>query len=204
MKSRILALDISTKTGWAIIDVEDGEFTIFQSGTLKKEEEFKLGTYPVNYLYWARECFGHIKVLLDTYQPDELAIEETSKGSKNGMSQKILEFIHSEFAQYFEEMDNGGKRYPRRYFLTEEWRRICGCVMNKAEKKQNAEVRKQKAKGIKVCKNKEGKRIGLVGKKHVNVRIANEVYGLDLILKDEDQADALLLAHALYIEKFKK
>lgn len=201
MKSRILALDMSTKTGWAVVDVEGGKFTLIDCGTLTKEAEPK-GRYPVNYLDWSGKCFDHIEEVVEQFKPDEYVIEETAKGSKNNMSQKIVEFVHYELALFFRDVD--GDKSPRTYYLTEEWRRIVGCVMNDQEKKQNAEVRKQRKKKIKVCKDVDGKRIGLIGKKHVNVRRANEVYGLDLILKDEDRADALLLAYALYLEKYRK
>ena len=198
MISRILALDMSTKTGFAVIDVDGDSFTLVDSGTLDKVSEPE-GRYPENYLDWSRDCIGQIIGIFYKYNPDELVIEETAKGSKNNMSQKIVEFIHYELALCFYD---GGLMHnmPRRFFLTEEWRRIVGCRMNDAEKKQNAEVRKQRSKGIKVCKDKDGKRIGKVGKKHVNVRRANEIYNLDLRLKDEDRADALLLAHALFLE----
>jgi hypothetical protein len=200
--SRVLALDMSTKTGWAVVDMDKNGFKLQEAGTLPKESEPE-GNYPVNYIDWSRKCVKHIVSLISKYEPDEFVIEETAKGSKNNMSQKIVEFIHYEMAYLFEQYDNINKIYNRTYFLTEEWRRICDCKMNDKEKKQNAEVRKQRKKGIKVCKDKEGKRIGLIGKKHVNVRVANEVYGLDLMLKDEDRADALLLAHALYLTKYK-
>jgi len=201
MKSRILALDMSTKTGYAVLDVDDSGFVLVETGTLEKESEPE-GQYPENYLVWSGRCIQKIIDIYNKFEPDELVIEETAKGSKNNMSQKIVEFIHYELALCFE---IGGIMWnkPRRFFLTEEWRRICLCLMNKEEKKQNAEVRKQRKKGIKVCKDKEGKRIGLIGKKHVNVRRANEVFNLELILKDEDTADALLLAYALYVEKYK-
>jgi len=203
--SRVLALDVSTKTGYAVVDMSKKSFKLITSGTLPKESEpsTKEYQYPVNYLIWAGICMKHMVELFRKYNPDEFVIEETAKGSKNNMSQKIVEFIHYEIADAFT-MDGWFGNLPRTYYLTEEWRRICGCKMNNIEKKQNAEVRKQKKKGIKVAKNKEGKRIGIIGKKHVNVRRANEVYGLDLILKDEDRADALLLAYALYLEKYKK
>lgn len=200
MKSRILALDMSTKTGWAVVDIKNGEFELIDCGTLPKESEPE-GDYPINYLEWSSKCFKHIEKIINKFKPDEFAIEETAKGSKNNMSQKIVEFIHFELALWFRDVDNNKR--PRTYFLTEEWRRICKCVMSKNEKKQNAEVRKQRKKNIKVCKDKNGKRIGIIGKKHVNVRRANEVYGLGLILKDEDRADALLLAHALFLTKYK-
>lgn len=201
MKTRILALDMSTKTGYAVVDIEGDSFKLIADGTLEKESEPE-GDYPINYLEWSGKSFNHIEKIIEKYNPDEFVIEETAKGSKNNMSQKIVEFIHFELALYFRDVDNNKR--PRTYYLTEEWRRIVGCKMNDAEKKQNAEVRKQRKKGIKVCKDQDGKRIGIVTKKHVNVRRANEVYSLDLILKDEDRADALLLAHALFLEKIKK
>lgn len=192
---------MSTKTGWAVIDVENKKFTLIDCGTLPKESEPE-GDYPVNYLDWSGKCIEHIKEVFLKFKPDELVVEETAKGSKNNMSQKIVEFVHYELAM---ELQSGEMRgIPRTFYLTEEWRRIVGCKMNDEEKKQNAEVRKQRKKKITVCKDKDGKRIGLIGKKHVNVRRANEVYGLDLILKDEDRADALLLAHALFLEKYSK
>lgn len=204
--SRVLALDMSTKTGWAVVDIYSDKFELIDAGTLPKEAEPSREEYPypVNYLIWSGICMKHIVDLYRKYQPDEFVIEETAKGSKNNMSQKIVEFIHYELAEAFT-VDGWFGDKPRTYFLTEEWRRICGCKMNDAEKKQNAEVRKYKKKHkTKIAYNKEGKRIGLIGKKHVNVRRANEVYGLELILKDEDRADALLLAHALYLEKYSK
>jgi len=192
---------MSTKTGWAVVDMQKGSFSLIDCGTLQKESEPE-GEYPINYLEWSSKCFTHIEEIIDKYAPDEFVIEETAKGSKNNMSQKIVEFVHYELALYFRDIDKINS--PKRYYLTEEWRRIVGCKMNDEEKKQNAEVRKQRKKKIKVCKDKDGKRIGLIGKKHVNVRRANEVYKLDLILKDEDKADALLLAHALYLEKYQQ
>jgi hypothetical protein len=201
---RILALDISTKTGYAVVDMDENGFKLIDSGTLEKLSEPEQPDYPVNYLHWARACFANMESIISCYCPDEFVIEETAKGSKNNMSQKIVEFIHAELALFFEKTDINGKEYPRTYFLTEEWRRICGCKMSDSEKKQNIEVRKQRKKGTKVAKNKESKRIGIIGKKHVNVRRANEVFKLDLLLKDEDRADALLLAYAYYLNKHNK
>lgn len=191
---------MSTKTGYAVVEMDENGFELIDAGTLDKLSEPNSPDYPVNFVHWSRDCFKLIDDLIKKHCPDEFVIEETAKGSKNNMSQKIVEFIHYELALFFEKYSMS----KRTYFLTEEWRRICGCKMNDAEKKQNAEVRKQKKKGIKVAKDKEGKRIGIIGKKHVNVRRANEVYGTDLILKDEDRADAMLLAHALYLTKYKK
>lgn len=200
---RILSLDMSTKTGYAVVDFDKKGFKLIDANTLEKISEPDTAEYPINYLHWSRQCINRIATLFYKYKPDYVVVEETAKGSKNNMSQKIVEFIHYELATFFEREEANNREYPKTYYLTEEWRRICKCVMNNFEKKQNAEVRKQRKKGVKVCKDIEGKRIGIVGKKHVNVRRANEVYGLDLILKDEDRADALLLAHAFYLEYLK-
>lgn len=198
---RILALDISTKTGYACVSMGKNAFQLIDAGTLEKKPNLyeKVYKHPVDYAFWSNSCAIEILHLIEKWQPNHIVIEQTSKGSKNALSQKIIEFIHCRLADYFVNHD-----YPRTYYLTEEWRRICNCKMTDSEKKQNAEVRKQRKKGKKVCKNEDEKRIGIVGKKHVNVRRANEVYGLNLLLKDEDRADALLLAHAYYLENFKK
>ena len=130
----ILALDMSTKTGWAVIEVENGDFTLVDCGTLTKESEPK-GEYPINYLEWSRKCFTHIYDLFRLFDPDEIVVEETAKGSKNNMSQKIVEFVHYELALHLEDSKKHGKNYKPTYYLTEEWRRMCGCKMNNEEKK---------------------------------------------------------------------
>ncbi len=198
MKSeRILALDISTKTGWSLAEItgDDQRFYLICAGTLAKRDQ-PHDNYPKNYLDWAIKCASDIEGLIVAHKPDRLIIEETSKGSKNNFSQKILEFIHCFVAMYVAKT-----KIPTTYYRSGEWCKLCNCVMNDEEKRQNASVRKQRKKGVKVAKNTEGKRIGIVGKKHVNVRRANEIFNKELKLKDEDQADSLLLGYAYYLEQ---
>lgn len=198
---KVLALDISTKTGWAFLDLSKEKVSLIDNGTLFQDESTSRDgslEYPEDYIEWAKACSRKIIGLIEKFKPEHLVIEETSKGSKNNFSQKILEFIHYIVGKYIVKNNIG-----RTYYMTEQWRRICSCVMSKEEKKQNLEVRKQRKKKIKVAKNKEGKRIGLITKKHVNVRRANEVFELNLILKDEDMADALLLGYAYYLKNVK-
>lgn len=190
---RLLALDLSTKTGWAVMDVIDGGFNLVKSGTLPKLEKPD-HPYPMDYAIWAQNCFDSIFALIKEYKPDELVIEETSKGSKNNYSQKILEFIHYLMAVYISACG-----IKATYYMTGQWRGICGCKLTLEEKKRNKVVKTSHSEGTKVVKNAEGKRIGKIGKKHVNVRRANEIFDLDLVRKDEDRADALLLAYAHYI-----
>lgn len=197
---KILCLDISSKTGFALLwtDRKDpGKFKILESGTLPKET-MPTGSYPKSMLDWASASAGHIINKFETCKPDVVVIEETSKGSKNAMSQKVLEYTHFIVASYLVDKNIEDLHY----LLTGEWLVLTGCSMTKEEKKRNKVVKKQHDQGIKVAKNSEGKRIGKISKKHVNIRRANEIFSLNLIKKDEDQADALLLGVAYLKKKY--
>ena len=205
---RILALDVSTKTGWAAADITATSIKLLDYGTLEQIHQPD-GGYPSNYVIWAHLIFTEIDRLIDKYDPLVLVIEETSKGSKNAMSQKILEFTHFLLASYIKE-----SAIKSVYIMTEVWRRELGCVMNDKEKAKNKEVREYKKKFEKkngkkttIAYDINGKRIGLTGKKHVNVRRMNEIYGDQLReplkLVDEDQADALGLAAAYHQRRLK-
>lgn len=202
VEEKVLSLDISTKTGWSfIISKEDG-MVLEAYGTMPPIEE-PVGAYPANYIDWAYLCYSRIEDLIEAHQPEVLVIEETSKGSKNSFSQKILEFIHFLMAKYIKET---GIRVV--YMMTEQWRRELGCVMTKEEKLKNKAVREYKKKNAtKIAYNEDGKRIGLTGRKHVNIRRANEIFKdflpVPLKKKDEDQADALGLAAAYHFRRIK-
>jgi len=121
--------------------------------------------------------YGHMNVsirfntLIDLIKPDVLVIEETSKGSKNAMSQKILEWTHFLLAQKIKTSN-----IKAVYIMTEEWRREIGCKMSDEEKLRNKQVRdykksyhKRNGKKTTVAYDINGKRIGLIGRKHVNI-----------------------------------
>lgn len=205
---RVLALDMSTKTGWALLVSSDSGIELVEYGKILKTSE-PLGMYPGNYIVWANQIFGEILSLIERLKPDVLIIEETASGSKNVYSQKILEWIHFLVAKFIKESN-----IESVYMLTEQWRRETGCQMTKEESKRNKEVR-----GYKKAKEEEtgtkptaaydinGKRIGLISRKHVNVRRANEVFGAflkeQLRQKDEDTADSLLLGYAYHLRRIK-
>jgi hypothetical protein len=205
---RVLSLDISTKTGWAAFDMNKGECKLIDCGVLPQLPEPADKEYPDSYLQWSAECYMSILNIWDKFNPDFIVIEETAKGSKSSGTQKILEWIHYRVAQHIVDLLKQGTILGYRYYMTEEWRRITGCQMNAEEKKNNAKRSREKTKAkkkgnsITVIKDKEGNRLGRITKKHVNVRRANEIFGLDLILKDEDKADALILGYAHYVENF--
>jgi len=206
----ILSLDLSTKTGYAVVEYDSsGVKDIIDKGALEQIPCPPGYSYPLNYVMWANICYGYISEILNKYQGRGiyLAIEETAKGARDNMAQKILEFIHFKVAEYIDPFIDIGsfvKERPfkdHRYFMTEEWRRITGCQQNAEEKRHNAKrSRRKKKQGKSLVRDEDGKIMGRVTKKHVNVRRANEVFGLELILKQEDIADALLINYAYYLE----
>ena len=198
---KVLSLDVSSKTGWSFATVSDDGIKLVDYGTIPKTSEPD-GRYPGNYVTWAYQNFGSILELIKKYNPDVLVIEETSKGSKNGMSQKILEFTHFLLAQYIK--DSGIKSV---YLQTETWRREIGCKMTEQEKARNKEVKLYKKKHkTSIAYDINGKRIGKIGRKHLNVRRANEIFGDQLKeplrQKNEDLADSLGLLACYYQRSF--
>lgn len=199
---RVLALDVSTKTGYALIASSDSGMKLENYGTIPQIHQPE-GNYPSNYVVWAYDCFNEILGIINISNPDVLVIEETSKGSKNAMSQKILEFLHFLLAQYIKD-----KHIKSVYIMTEQWRREIGCQMSKEEKLRNKEVRTYKKKNKTVIAyDINGKRTGLVGRKHVNIRRVSEIFAGQLKeplkRKDEDLADGLGLAAAYHFRRLK-
>lgn len=200
IEERILALDVSSKTGWASMVSTDNGIILEAHGIVPQIHEPE-GCYPNTYVDWACLIFEKIEELIIKYRPDVLAIEETCAGSKSVYSQKILEFCHFMLASFIKESN-----MKVMYLLTGEWRNLVGCKMTAEESKHNKAVREYKKKNkTKVAYNEEGKRIGIKTKKHVNIRRANEIFGKwlkePLQKKNEDEADALLLGFCYHIKR---
>ena len=198
---RILSLDVSSKTGYAsMISSSDG-ILLEDYGTLPTIHEPE-GSYPSNYVIRAHLVFNEIERLIKKFNPDVLAIEETVAGSKAVYSQKFLEWVHFLLASYIKESS-----IRAIYLLTGAWRSEVGAKMTKEESKHNKYVREYKEKNkTEVARDINGKRIGKLTKKHINIRRANEVFGkflkVPLRKKDEDTADSLLLGYALHLRRF--
>ncbi len=198
MSKRVLALDVSTKTGYALIIMDSKGYKLETYGTLDQVHTPE-GSYPQSFVVWAYEVYQNIEGLIEDLTPDCLVIEETSAGSKAIYTQKILEWIHFLLARFIKETS-----IEANYIMIEEWRRETGCKMNKAEKLRNKYVRDYKKKHkTKLARDKNGKIVGLITRKHVNVRRMNELFkdqlSEPLRQKDEDQADALGLAVSYYL-----
>src|SRR5690606_38242043 len=159
--------------------------------------------YPEDYLKWAEDVSAQIRALMWSRSHDYLVIEETAKGSKDAHAQKLLEWIHLRVAEHIVAQRRVGNLAGAYYLQTGEWRQIAGCQMTKEEKKRNQKVRKgRKVLGRNSLIEIDGKKVGLVGKKHVTIRRVNELFGLNLRVKENDVADALALGYAAYIRFF--
>lgn len=193
---KVLALDISTKTGYCVLEGKEKEIPlILETGII--ENKLRIlehhEKYPYNYLLASFNIVGNIFELLYRVNPDYIVVEETNKSSKaSRYSQKILEFIHSIFIH---ELYNIG--YKNIFYISSsEWRKIVGIIMTKEDKKNNAKINKLKKEG----KSKKDSGLkGKVNKKHLAVRKCNELFNLNLKLKQNDIADACLLGTSFFL-----
>lgn len=196
---RGLSLDVSSKTGFCYFSSEE-DIKLLDYGQIPKIE-CPEGDFPESYVKWARLVFATLEELIVKYNPEMLVIEQTCAGSKNAMSQKILEWVHILLAIYIVE-----KKIPSTYVLTGQWRKEIGSYMNAEEKKRNKMVKEYKKKHkTNVAKDENGKRIGIISKKHVTIRLINSVFESQLKeplkRKDEDTADAIALALCYHKQK---
>ncbi len=199
---RVLALDMSTKTGWALMVSSDTGCLLESYGQIPQIHRPD-GQYPESFIDWAYMVYAEIVKIIDQTAPDVLVIEETAAGSKAIYTQKILEWIHFLVAKLIKEY-----HIKAVYLMTEEWRRATGCLMSKEESKRNKAVKKYKEDNeTMIARDINGKRIGRITRKHVNIRRANEVFGeflkTPLRKKDEDLADSLLLGYCYHLRRLK-
>jgi Holliday junction resolvasome RuvABC endonuclease subunit len=198
---KVLALDISTSTGYSV-QKHDGKVELLEQGSIvndKRIEDF--GAYPFSYYHAAKNMARLIQDQIAKHKPDAIVIEETN-GSRSRYTQKILEFLH--YAVLDRLVDSKIKIV---YINTSDWRKSVGGMLSKEDKKQNAKVAKAKQKAkvngkldlkkFSALKKEMGVR-GKVNKKHVAIRVVNEMFDLSLKAKDDDVADAICLGLALY------
>lgn len=196
---RVLALDISSKTGWALLEGEAGKANpvIVDRGLVELGAPIvAFGEYPSCYLLAAEAQAANLAQLSARFDPDMVVIEETNLG-KSRYVQKFLEFLH---CTTLRELRNV-KQIPV-YISSSNWRSALGLQMSKEDKKNNGKL--SKAKRIAAQEGKKLDKAGLgikgrIGKKHLSVRYVNAHFGLNLKMKDNDVADAICLGTAYLV-----
>ncbi len=171
---KILGLDMSTKTGYAVL--ADGVLT---SMGLLKEEPVTIPGLAEDYSVHRRAVNMAEKVwqLVNKERPDLIVIEQTNAGRFRS-SQKQLEFIHCLVLQAL--LLNGFESRVR-YVDTSAWRSALSIKLTKEQRKHNKLVKAKSARGK-------------VTPKHLAVSHVNQTFGLSLKMKDNDIADAICLA----------
>lgn len=196
---RVLALDISTHAGFAVLDGEMGQKPRLECMGVVQNLETVLaqGPYPWCYVTAASKLSLQLWNLAFKYKPDVVVIEETNLG-KNRYTQKLLEFIHFDTLMQLHTLLDTLKVV---YISSSGWRSNLGLSMSKDDKKNNARLSKAKRAaadtGTKLDKKALGVR-GRVKQKHLAIRYVNENFGLSLKVKDNDIADAICLGTAYF------
>ena len=178
---KVLSLDLSLHTGFAIFENEKLiTYGVCEAERVGKEDS---PAYPINFIQAAERVGEFVFNLISNYHIDAVVIEESVQMSKDRYAQKQLEFIH--FTVNSIAISSLVKRV---YLSPSQWRKILEIKMTKEDKIQNALVKKKKARGK-------------ITKKHLSVRYVNETYGFQLLMKDNDKADAIGLGRAFLKSK---
>lgn len=200
---RVLVFDISTCTGWALLEGEMGQIPkIIETGTIVNDEPVSTyGDFPFSYLHAATSIALRISqkyTSSHSVKPiDVVVIEEINKPGRfgNRYAQKILDFIHCLVLSMFV----WEKPIPKVVYInTSDWRKTIGGNLTKADKAMNIKVRKLKKAGDKAGLKALGVR-GKISKKHVALRYVNATFGLNLKMKDNDIADAICQGTAYFL-----
>ena len=209
---KVLALDVSTKTGWAVFEPPAGTAEWVGKGVKietsasgwglkkygliknpKKVQEY--GVYPWSYLNACSAMAQQLLKLANEEKPDAIVIEETN-GSKARYTQKVLEMLHCCLLDRLAVYMTGTPVY---YVNSSEWRKTLGLVLSKEDKKANKKLKVAKklsaATGKKLNRTELGIR-GIVNKKHIAIRYVNDTYCKNFLVKDNDICDAICLGTA--------
>jgi len=129
---KILALDLSTKTGWALLI--DGK--LFEAGRINLPDvpEDSRAPYPMHLIERSKRIAQTIAGLINTFQPNTIVIEETNQPGfgRSRDAQKQLEFIHYSVADTLWQM---GKLAA--YVSTSRWQKFAGVKLSADERKSN-------------------------------------------------------------------
>jgi len=189
---KLLSLDLSTScTGYSIFNME--HLSLIEYGTIvPNNKNLTKLLYPKQQLYRMLTLTKQIKDLIIRCEPDIILIEEIA-GSKNRLSQKVLDGFH--FVLLFELKEFIDKIVYKDVTGCNGWRNDLKMVLTKEDKIKNKE-RKELNKKI----GKGQKKQPIISFKHLACRFANYQYRLnlnyDLDEKNGDIADSICLGYA--------
>lgn len=193
---RILAFDLSSHTGWAVMDqdslIKSGNFDVKISdwkSDVHRSDQFS-PKFPGNFATAVQEIVTKCSALVEEWKPD-LVVTEFIEGSSRRFSQMFLDWLHYEF---YRELSSKGQ--PYRYILNSDWRNFCKCWISQHPEhiKFNAKIGrlKRQAKptksGAKVAKI-DGKVVSRIDAKKLSIMIAQDHFGIKL--DSDDEADAI-------------
>jgi len=192
---RLLSFDISSSTGWASIDTDIGPSSLKYGVIVLPRRLRDYARHPWGY-YLGAKAMAELLIQQVRIRPiDEVVVEETN-GARSRFTQKGLEYLHFAFLDAFAKEHTDIKLT---YLNTSEWRKVTATKMSREDKNRNAKLSRHKRRA-KACGQKlDKKTLGIAGKitiKHVAIRRVRELYGIELLAKDDDIADAVLLLHA--------
>jgi Fe-S cluster assembly iron-binding protein IscA len=211
---RVLSLDVSTNTGYAVFD--GGADVLVAYGfmaMMKRPSQYPL-PYPLNYAVAATDYARALVTLVEQFEPVAIVVEETNPGHEV-LSQRTLEWIHMALNLKL------GMATKVCYVRTGDWRRAVGLQLSKVQAKANLKKSLEKAKKeasairflikaagtskvnamhvAKLKKDLKALQLFRTTRKHLAVNMVNELYKLDLKIADNDTADAILLGRAFYL-----
>lgn len=176
---KILCLDMATKTGWAFFNGQElDDYGLFQFRESAIDYQKFSGNSTENALKLAEQVATRLVRLYKEKEPDILVIEQTNLG-RSRFSQKVIEWIHCFFLS---SLKKETLKNPI-YLDSSYWRKKVQLKMTKEDKKHNQEIRKNKGRG-------------LLTKKHLAVRMVNQLFNKEFRIKDHDICDAILLGVA--------
>lgn len=173
-----LGLDLSTKPGFALI--EDGVKLIKYGTMFELQRKLEPNGLDADYDLMDRslEVAAQIVNFVKENHADLIVIEQSNQG-RGLTSMKSQEFIHFAVLQKLRE---AGLQDKVSYIYGATWQSLSFGKMTKEQKDHNKMVR-------------DGKARGRIKKKHQAVQWVNKTFGLKLLMKDEDTADAIGIAY---------
>jgi Holliday junction resolvasome RuvABC endonuclease subunit len=169
---KILGLDVSTKTGYAVMESD----VLIEYGLLKSDAIVSDELEDFLMLKRAEIASNKILQLIEKHKPDFIFCEQTNAGKFRG-SQKQLEFIHCKLLTEILNIKMSKKFF---YVDTSKWRSKLGVKLSKEQKKHN--------KNVKIGTSK-----GKITPKHLVVSWVNEKFNLKMLKKDHDICDAIAI-----------